>query len=91
MSACSGTVLPLSFTEEIQTLEGVFVTENGNAKGLTDDACVTVLQVVYEKEQKGPVSTLAHINGFLLSAIGQKVGTGIAVCGSVPCLPLVRR
>ena len=33
-------------------------------------------QVVYEKEQKGPVSTLAHINGFLLTAIGQKVSWG---------------
>ncbi|KAL8570429.1 hypothetical protein ACOMHN_034464 [Nucella lapillus] len=31
------------------------------------------VKVVYEKEQKGPVSTLAHINGFLLSAIGQKL------------------
>ena len=35
--------------------------------------CNCVNQVVYEKEQKGPVSTLAHINGFLLTAIGQKV------------------
>ena len=37
MSACSGTVLPLSFTEEIQTLEGVSAAENANyAKGLSD-------------------------------------------------------
>ena len=34
MSACSGTVLPLSFTEEIRTLEGVSVAENANVKGL---------------------------------------------------------
>ena len=34
MSACSGTVLPLSFTEEIQTLEGICVAENADAKGL---------------------------------------------------------
>ena len=34
MSACSGTVLPLSFTEEIQTLEGVSIAENVNVKGL---------------------------------------------------------
>ena len=34
MSACSGTVLPLSFTEEIQTPEGVSVAENENVKGL---------------------------------------------------------
>ena len=36
MSACSGTVLPLSFTEEIQTLEGVSAAENANVKGLSD-------------------------------------------------------
>ncbi|KAK7115084.1 hypothetical protein V1264_001025 [Littorina saxatilis] len=30
------------------------------------------VKVIYEKE-KGPVSTLAHINGFLLTAIGQKI------------------
>ena len=34
MSACCGTVLPLSFTEEIQTLEGVSIAENVNAKVL---------------------------------------------------------
>ena len=34
MCACSGTVLPLSLTEEIQTQEGVSVVENVNAKGL---------------------------------------------------------
>ena len=34
MTACSGTVLPLSFTEEIQTLEGVSVAKNANVKGL---------------------------------------------------------
>lgn len=31
------------------------------------------VKVVYESEQKGPVSALAHINGFLLTAIGQKL------------------
>ena len=35
MSACTGTVLPLSFTEEIQTLEGVSVAENVNVKRLS--------------------------------------------------------
>ena len=34
MSACSGTVLPLSFTEKIRTLEGFSEAENSNAKGL---------------------------------------------------------
>ena len=33
MSGCCGTV-PLSFTEEIRTLEGVSVAENANVKGL---------------------------------------------------------
>ena len=34
MSTCCRTVLPLSFTEEIRTLEGVSVAENANVKGL---------------------------------------------------------
>ena len=34
VSACSGTVLPLSFTEEIRTPERVSVAENANVKGL---------------------------------------------------------
>ena len=34
MSACSETVLPLSFTEEIRILAGVSVAENVNVKGL---------------------------------------------------------
>ena len=33
MSACTGTVLPLSFTEGIPTLEGVSEAENVSAKG----------------------------------------------------------
>lgn len=31
------------------------------------------IKVVYDKEQKGPVSALAHCNGFLVSAIGMKI------------------
>ena len=34
LSACSGIVLPLSFIEEIRTLEGVAVAENVNEIGL---------------------------------------------------------
>ena len=29
--------------------------------------------MLYGKEQKGPVSALTQVNGFLVSAIGQKV------------------
>ena len=36
MSACFATVLPLSFTEEIQTLEGVSAAKNVNANGLNE-------------------------------------------------------
>ena len=32
-----------------------------------------ISQVVYDKEQKGPVSALSYLNGLLISAIGQKV------------------
>ena len=38
VSACFGTVHPLSFTEGIQTLEGVSIAEDANAKGLTQGA-----------------------------------------------------
>ncbi|XP_029637941.1 cleavage and polyadenylation specificity factor subunit 1 [Octopus sinensis] len=31
------------------------------------------IKVIYEKEQKGPVTALAQVEGFLLSAIGQKL------------------
>lgn len=31
------------------------------------------MKVVYQKEQKGPVTALSHSNGFLVSAIGQKI------------------
>ncbi len=33
-----------------------------------------VLQIEYDKEQKGPVSAIDHVEGFLIAAIGQKVG-----------------
>lgn len=28
---------------------------------------------IYAKEQKGPVTALSHVTGFLVSAVGQKV------------------
>ena len=31
--------------------------------------------MLYGKEQKGPVSALTQVNGYLVSAIGQKVQT----------------
>ena len=33
------------------------------------------IKVIYEKEQRGPVSALTHCSGYLVSAIGQKVST----------------
>lgn len=32
---------------------------------------------LYSKEQKGPVTAISHCNGFLVSAVGQKVRIGM--------------
>jgi cleavage and polyadenylation specificity factor subunit 1 len=31
--------------------------------------------MVYSKEQKGPVTAITHVLGFLVSAVGQKVSS----------------
>ena len=47
------TVFPLSFTEEIRTLEGVSVAENANVKGLTPSQPVYLSQGERQRITKG--------------------------------------
>ena len=65
MSACSGTVLPLSFTEEVRTLEGVSVAQNANTKRLKDNCYVYCLLVAetptnMQSVSQGRVCSILH-------------------------------